>query len=432
MKKHTRGPDLTVIAQRRAAGESLADLATEIGWSWQKLEKRLRHGGNGVPPPPRPARRHKPARQARGHRILANAANAVTAQPNAFYDGLDHSKAWVGVFGQTVYDSDTGRQRALFEQWASDPAKPEGVALTEKYRPRTLDHVLGQDEAVRTLRAFVRDPKSSGFIFEGDTGTGKTSAAKALAHDLGCAVEAMEMGGLEEIASGELTADAVRDCARRMRNIPFYGSGWKLIVCNEADRMSPQAEAVWLDVLEALPPRVLVIFTTNHAGRLSQRLRDRCERVRFTSDPHKTAGAIRDLVGMIWKSETGMDEFHPIAEEIAQAVVDEDGAASFRRAVQWVSRLVRDASVDPNAGAEAHDFEHTFPLPTEDAQRNGVLTGEGDATPEGSASIHRETQAALLCDLESLATLEDAQRRGGGDLRAQWRAMWRSCPGGAA
>jgi DNA polymerase III delta prime subunit len=143
---------------------------------------------------------------------------------------------------------------------------------------------------------------------------------------------------------GAARSIAVRDIAARLRNIPFYGSGWKVIVCNEADRMSPQAEAVWLDVLEALPQKTVIVFTTNHLEKLSQRFRDRCERIKFTSDPNAIGPAIRDLVGMIWHAETGLSEFHPIAEEIAAAVVDDDGAASFRRAVQWVSRLVRDSA----------------------------------------------------------------------------------------
>jgi DNA polymerase III delta prime subunit len=61
----------------------------------------------------------------------------------------------------------------------------------------------------------------------------------------------------------------------------MFGSGWKVIVANEADRMTAQAETVWLDRLESLPPRTVIVFTTNYPEKLSQRLRDRCTRLVF-------------------------------------------------------------------------------------------------------------------------------------------------------
>ena len=44
---------------------------------------------------------------------------------------------------------------------------------------------------------------------------------------------------------------------------PMLGSGWKVLVCNEADRMTTSAETIWLDALEGLPPKSVIVFTTN-------------------------------------------------------------------------------------------------------------------------------------------------------------------------
>ena len=46
-------------------------------------------------------------------------------------------------------------------------------------------------------------------LFHGDSGIGKTSAAYALAYDLGCAVDEDELGGVFEIPSGSQTAESV-------------------------------------------------------------------------------------------------------------------------------------------------------------------------------------------------------------------------------
>src|SRR5690606_19547074 len=121
---------------------------------------------------------------------------------------------------------------------------------------------------------------------------------------LGCKVEHAEFGGVHVIASGEQSADAVRATCEAMHRTPFYGSGWKVVIVNEADRMNVAAETIWLDRLEALPPRAVIVFTTNHAGRLSQRFRDRCIRVQFQSDAGRLLGSAKALLTAVWRSET--------------------------------------------------------------------------------------------------------------------------------
>jgi len=133
-------------------------------------------------------------------------------------------------------------------------------SLVERYRPRTLVALWGQGQAVRALGRFAENPHSTAFLFEGETGTGKTSAALGLARELGCDVAADEWGGVWQIASGEQTAGAVRETGRRMWLKPAQGSGWKVVIVNEADRMSRPAEMVWLDLLEHLPKKVWTRF----------------------------------------------------------------------------------------------------------------------------------------------------------------------------
>lgn len=85
------------------------------------------------------------------------------------------------------------------------------------------------------------------FIFDGETGLGKTAAAYCLAGELGCDTELEELGGMHEIPSGEQDVESVRGMLNLLRLRPLFGSGWKVIVVNEADRMSRLAEMVWLD-----------------------------------------------------------------------------------------------------------------------------------------------------------------------------------------
>ncbi len=214
-------------------------------------------------------------------------------------------------------------------------ARPGAAALTEKYRPTSLDAIWGQERVVKVLRKFAAAPYPTAFIFEGETGTGKTSAALALAGALGCDLsqKPMEFGGVQNIASGEQSADAVRDAYRLMFNCPWHGSGWKVVIVNEADRMSRPAETIWLDVLEAIPSKTVIIFTTNEAGRLSQRFLDRCTRLAFESDADTLRASAMAFTAAIWKAETGK---LPAAAKVQQIVrsVEANGQISFRRVAQ--------------------------------------------------------------------------------------------------
>ena len=214
-------------------------------------------------------------------------------------------------------------------------------ALTEKYRPLALDAIWGQDAAVKVLRKFAADPYPAAFMFEGETGTGKTSAAMALAAALGCDLTQRppEFGGVHSIASGEQTADTVRETRRQMWLTPFCGSGWKVFIVNESDRMALPAETIWLDVLESLPPRTVVIFTTNYAGKLSQRFKDRCARLYFESDAATLRPAAERLVSAIWKAETGKACNSTWAGAVVEAAQVDD-TLSFRRVVQQAGLML--------------------------------------------------------------------------------------------
>ncbi|MFL5341584.1 MAG: AAA family ATPase, partial [Gemmataceae bacterium] len=180
--------------------------------------------------------------------------------------------------------------------------------LTEKYRPRRIADLLGQPNAVGVLQSFADEPSPKAFLFSGPTGTGKTSAALCLAADLGIPVERAELGGLWQIASGEQTAESVRQAVADLRVRPWEGSGWRILIVNECDRISEGAAYVWLDVLEKLPDQSVVVFTTNSPERIPQRLRDRCEHVAFNSSPADVRHGIEQLVAKVWWEELGSRE----------------------------------------------------------------------------------------------------------------------------
>lgn len=176
------------------------------------------------------------------------------------------------------------------------------ASLLSVYRPRRLADIVGQPHVVSALQSIVANPGSLALIFHGPSGVGKTAAAWCLAEELGCDPE---WGGVTEIPSGTQDGRAVQDLLRSLHLRPLGGSGWKVAIVNEADRMSDQAEAIWLDGLERLPSKCLVIFTTNNLRRMSDRFRRRCEVYQFDGSSAGFRKAMESLVKRIWKKETG-------------------------------------------------------------------------------------------------------------------------------
>jgi hypothetical protein len=183
-------------------------------------------------------------------------------------------------------------------------------SLLTKYRPTSFDEILGQDAVVRALSLFAAEPYTTAMLFHGESGIGKTATAHVLARHLGCNVDEGELGGFTEIRSGEMRIDRVERVLELLR----------------------------------LPPRTVVIFTTNAVNKLSRRFRDRCEVYHFTSDTETLAPRIRQLAQKIWAAE-GLAGEVPGLNSLGMPTLGsfDDMHASFRLALQQLTRFVREA-----------------------------------------------------------------------------------------
>jgi MoxR-like ATPase len=191
-------------------------------------------------------------------------------------------------------------------------------SLTERRRPRALSEMVGQGEAVWQLLSFLEAPYATAFLFEGPTGVGKTTAALAVAAELG----------------------AVEDSLRSLHFTPMLGSGWKVVIVDEADFMSPKAAHLWLSALEDLPPRSVVIFTTNSSTKFPDRFLDRCQRIRFEADAVTHARDAQCLIDHVWAEETGRREAPAPKLESLKGAVDPCGQLSYRRVIRMLEPLI--------------------------------------------------------------------------------------------
>jgi len=173
------------------------------------------------------------------------------------------------------------------------------MRFSERFRPGTLSEVVGQP-VTALLERFVTRPKEQAFACEGPPGCGKTSAAYALAHDLGCS----DFGGLYVEKASDLNVDRCRQLFdQTLRLIPMYGSRWKMLIIEEFEYVVSDAVKRYLKVaLENLPPHTIVVATSNDASKIEKALRQRFTWLQFSGGP-LFARYAREYITRIWERE---------------------------------------------------------------------------------------------------------------------------------
>src|SRR5213594_3674537 len=106
----------------------------------------------------------------------------------------------------------------------------------EKYRPKSLDEVVGQEEIVERLKAYAKTGNLPHLLFAGPAGTGKTTCAIALARDM--FGEDWRQNYFELNSSDERGIDTVRTKVKEIARLaPFGGTNFKIIFLDEADNL---------------------------------------------------------------------------------------------------------------------------------------------------------------------------------------------------
>ena len=153
--------------------------------------------------------------------------------------------------------------------------------LIDKYAPQSFDEVMGNHDAVKACRYYAKHPEyMPHLLFEGYTGTGKTTLARLLRDALG--IDGVNYACKN--ASSERGIDHIRgEIMRFMRYAPWGGVPFKLLVLEEADQLTPDAQKALKVPLETYS-HCRVIFITNHMNGIIPEIRKgRCHV--FTFNP---------------------------------------------------------------------------------------------------------------------------------------------------
>ncbi len=230
------------------------------------------------------------------------------------------------------------------------------VDWAEKYRPTTLKDVVGNPKAVQQLETWARSwekktPKKRAAILAGEPGVGKTTAAHALAQDMG-------WGLVEMNASDARNAAAIRAVATRGALAETFTSageyvrsregGRKLIVLDEADNLAGREDmggvaAITDTIRRSSQPIVLIVNDLYELTRRSSSLKSLAETIKFQRISLPSVQKVLRQVAHV--------EGVPVDNEVVDFIAERSGG-DLRSALNDLQALAEGRS---RVGAEALD-----------------------------------------------------------------------------
>ena len=207
---------------------------------------------------------------------------------------------------------------------------------SEKYRPKTIEDCILPDRLRKPFQEYVNQKNIPNLLLSGGPGVGKTTAAKAMCNQVGC--DFMVING-----SDENGVDTIRVKIKNYASSMSFSGGRKVVIIDEADYLTPNAQAILRNAIEEFSSNCSFIFTCNYKNRIIEPLHSRCAVVDFTLKSAEKAVMAKDFfvrIKSILQSEKIEYSDKVLAELIKKHFPD------FRRVINELQRYSQFGKID--------------------------------------------------------------------------------------
>jgi len=158
-------------------------------------------------------------------------------------------------------------------QKRSEKAETRHQTLYRTYRPQVFSEVRGQEHIVKALEGAIRNKRTAhAYLFSGGRGTGKTTVARILAHELGVSDKDL----YEMDAASNRGIDDIRELREGVWMMPFE-SPYKFYIIDEAHMLTKEAWNALLKTLEEPPAHCIFVLATTEREKVPDTIQSRCE-----------------------------------------------------------------------------------------------------------------------------------------------------------
>lgn len=184
--------------------------------------------------------------------------------------------------------------------------------LYRKYRPKTLDEVVGQESAVSVLTRMIKsDRVPHSILFVGPSGCGKTTLARIMRKKVGCGLQ-----DFDEVNCADFRGiDMVRSIGSQMNLAPMSGRS-KVWLIDECQKLTSDGQAAMLKMLEDTPDHVYFFLATTDPQKLLPTIRTRCTEIKVSLlSSEVTVSLLKDVSKKEGMKLVSLDVFDMIAEK---------------------------------------------------------------------------------------------------------------------